>query len=56
MTFASVGELIKKVQAELYRIDDGTPPIPELIEKRLGMRAPQARRALQVRRKFRAGC
>ena len=39
-TFASVGELIKKVQAELDRIEDGAPPIPEFIEKRLGMRVP----------------
>ena len=39
-TFASVGELIKKVQAELDRIEDGAPPIPEFIEKRLGVRVP----------------
>jgi hypothetical protein len=39
-TFARVGELIKKVQAELDRIEDGAPPIPEFIEKRLGMWVP----------------
>ena len=39
-TFASVGELIKKVQAELDRIEDGAPPIPGFIEKRLGARVP----------------
>ena len=38
--FASVGELIKKAQAELDRIDDGAPPFLEFIEKRLGMRVP----------------
>ncbi len=40
LTFASIGELIKKVQEELYRIEDGAPPIPGFIEKRLGARVP----------------
>ena len=39
-TFASVGELIKKVQSELDRLEDGAPPIPGFIEKRLGARVP----------------
>ncbi len=39
-TFASVGELINKVQSELDRLEDGAPPIPGFIEKRLGARAP----------------
>ncbi len=30
-TLASVGELIKKVQAELDRIEDGAPPIPDFL-------------------------
>ena len=42
LTFASIGELIKKVQAELDRIEGGAPPIPEFIEKRLGVRVPQS--------------
>ncbi len=39
-TFGSVGELIKKVQADLDRIEDGAPPIPDFIEKRLGAQIP----------------
>ena len=39
-TFASVGELIMKVQAELDHIENGSPPIPDFIEKRLGARVP----------------
>ena len=39
-TLVSVGELMKKVQAELDRIKDGAPPITEFIEKKLGMRVP----------------
>jgi hypothetical protein len=39
-TFDGVGELIKKVQAELDKIEDGSSFIPNFIEKRLGMRVP----------------
>jgi hypothetical protein len=39
-TSASIRELVKKVQAELDRIENGAPLIPEFIEKRLGMRVP----------------
>ncbi len=39
-TFASIGELIKKVQSELDRLVDGAPPMPDIIEKRLGARVP----------------
>ena len=34
-SYASVGELIKKVSAELDRIEDNAPPIPSFIEKRM---------------------
>jgi hypothetical protein len=39
-TFASIGGLIKKAQVELDCIEDGAPPIPDFIEKRLGARVP----------------
>jgi hypothetical protein len=39
-TFASIGELIKKAQMELGRMEDGALPIPDCIEKRLGARVP----------------
>ncbi len=35
-SFASVGDLIKKVQADLDKIEEGAPPIPGFIEKKLG--------------------
>ena len=37
-SFASVGDLIKKVSAELDRIEDNAPSIPSLIEKRFERR------------------
>ena len=39
-SFASVGDLIKKVQADLDKIEENAPPIPGFIEKRLGPRVP----------------
>jgi len=39
-SFASIGDLIKKVSADLDHIEDGAPPIPAFIEKRLGPRVP----------------
>jgi hypothetical protein len=39
-SFASVGDLIKKVSADLDHIEDGAPPIPGFVEKRLGPRVP----------------
>lgn len=39
-TFASVGDLIKKVQAELDKIEESAPPVPGFIEKRIGERTP----------------
>ncbi len=42
LTFTSVGELIKTVQVELDRIEDGAPPIPILIEKKLDARVPSS--------------
>jgi hypothetical protein len=38
-SFASVGDLIKKVQADLDKIEEGAPPIPGFIAKKLGEKA-----------------
>jgi hypothetical protein len=35
-SFASAGDLIKKVQAELDKIEENAPPVPGFIEKRIG--------------------
>lgn len=41
-SFASVGDLIKKVQADLDKIEEGAPPIPGFIAKKMGEKATGA--------------
>jgi len=38
-TYASRGDFIKQVQAELDRIEDHAPPIPGFLEERLGVKS-----------------
>lgn len=41
-TFASVGDLIKKVQTELDKIEESAPPVPGFVEKMVVERAQSA--------------